>query len=494
VTQDQETAAAATVDDLVRVRNRLRALAFAILVGVLAQARSAQVAMDYVDGLLGDVPANCWRLAEVAGCPSPRRMQDLLGSYVWDWRDLRGELPGCAAAQMPCPEGDIAGPGLAIDETAHLKNGTRTAGVARQYAGITGQVENCVTTVFCSYLTPAGHCWVDWEPYLPEPWCQDKTRRAAAHVPDDVEFATKPELAARIVKRLAAGGKLSIRWVAADEVYGRSARFRAACEDAGLIYVLTVPVDFQVATTAGAFRADELTALAEGTFERRSCGPGSKGPRYYDWALVATASPRHFLLIRRSASDPDEVAYFYCHVPEGTPATTTLLVVIAGRRWPIEQDFQLGKSVLGWDTSQVRTWHAYQRHTALAALAMNILAASQAQTTALSATPADLASPETDPPPAPPPRNPPPAATAHTAEPAIAVGDAPLPTHHDQPRPAEIGLIKLSANETRRLMNLLASAATERAKAFGVAWSNWRRRHQAIARWHHWRARLRALT
>jgi SRSO17 transposase len=493
VNQDQKTAAAATIDDIVGVRNRLRALAIAILVRVLAQARSATVAKDYVDGLLGDVAANCWQLAEAAGHASPRRMQDLLGSYAWDWRDLRAELAGFAAAQLPCPQDDIAGPGLAIDETAHLKNGTRTAGVARQYAGISGQVENCVTTVFCSYVTPGGHCWVDWEQYLPEPWCEDTARRAAAHVPDDLEFATKPDLAARIVKRLAAGGRLPIRWVAADEVYGRSSRFRAACEDAGLIYALAVPVDFKVATKAGAFRADELTALAKGTFERRCCGEGSKGPRYYDWALVGTTSPRHFLLIRRSASDPDEVAYFYCHVPESTPATMTLLVTIAGRRWPVEQGFQLCKSVLGWDTSQVRTWHAYQRHTALTALAMNILAAAQAQTTALAATPADLASPGTDPPPAPP-RDPPPAATARTAQPAIAVGDAPLPRHPDQPRPAGIGLIKLTANETRRLMNLLASAATEQAKAFGLAWSNWRRRHQAIARWHHWQARLRALT
>jgi hypothetical protein len=87
----------------------------------------------------------------------------------------------------------------------------------RQYAGITGQVENCVTTVFCSYVTPAGHCWVDWEPYLPEPWCQDTARRAAAGGPADIEFATKPELAARIVTRLTAGGTLTIHWVAAEE-------------------------------------------------------------------------------------------------------------------------------------------------------------------------------------------------------------------------------------------------------------------------------------
>jgi hypothetical protein len=148
--------------------------------------------------------------------------------------------------------------------------------VARQHAGITGQVENCVTTVFCSHVTPAGHRWVDWEPHMPESWRADPARRAAARVPADIEFATKPELGARIVARLASGWKLTIRWVAADEVYGRSARFRAAFQDAGPVHVLTVPADFQAATDAGAFRADELADLA--TFERRSRGPGSKGP------------------------------------------------------------------------------------------------------------------------------------------------------------------------------------------------------------------------
>jgi hypothetical protein len=402
----------------------------------------------------------------------------------------RAQLPGFAAGYLPGPADDLVGPGLAIDETADLKSGAHTVGVAGQYAGITGQVQNCVTTVFCSYVTAGGHCWVDWESYLPEPWCADQARRAAAHVPADVQFATKPELVARIVKRLVQAEKLSIGWVAADEVYGRSATFRAACQDAKLTYVLTVPVDFPVTTAAGTLRADELAALA--TFERRSAGPGSKGPRYYDWALVATASPRHFLLIRRSTSDPTPLAHFTCHVPEPTPATLSQLITIAGRRWPAEQDFQLGKSIIGWDTSQARTYHAYQRHTALSALALAYSAAAQAHTTALPTTP-DSPLPA-DPPPAIPTPPAAPLADTQATEPTIALGDASLPRHPDQPCPPGIGLIKLSVNETRRLINLLTNAVTDHIKAFGLAWSTWRRRHQAIARWHHWRARLRTLT
>src|SRR5208337_3215064 len=110
-------------------------------------------------------------------------------------------------------------------------------------------------------------------------------------------------------------------------------------------------------------------AVKDAVFERRSCGNGSKGPRYADWALAATASPRHVLLIRRLLSRPGNLAFYLCWAPEDQPATMTFFVTIAGRRWPCEETFKTGKDVLGWDQSQARTWDATCRHTALAALA-----------------------------------------------------------------------------------------------------------------------------
>jgi hypothetical protein len=86
-------------------------------------------------------------------------MQALLGSYRWDWADLRGELPALAAAWLPCDPDDLIGPGIAIDETAQLKHGDGTACAAPQHAGCTGQVENCVTTVFSAYVTTSGQAW-----------------------------------------------------------------------------------------------------------------------------------------------------------------------------------------------------------------------------------------------------------------------------------------------------------------------------------------------
>jgi SRSO17 transposase len=147
---------------------------------VLAQRRSVEVAFGYLSALAPGVKANCWSVAEEAGHEGPHRMQALLGSYRWDWKDLRRELPGLAAAWLPCGPGDLIGPGIAVDETAQLKHGYATACVAPQHAGCTGQVENCVTTVFAVYVTTSGRAWADFDVYMPDRWASDPQRRRAA--------------------------------------------------------------------------------------------------------------------------------------------------------------------------------------------------------------------------------------------------------------------------------------------------------------------------
>jgi len=273
---ENATAASASIRDVAACAARVDAQLKAVLGSVMAQRRSVEVAAGYVSALSPGVRANCWSLAEAAGHEGWGRMQALLRSYAWDWTDLRAELPGLAAAWLPDPEGDLIGPGIAIDETAHVKKGDATACVAPQHAGCTGKVENCVTTtVFSAYVTAGGHAWADFDVYMPERWQDDLPRRRAAGIPDDLKFATKPQLAIDQVERLAAG--LPLAWVAADEVYGRSGDLRKACAKAGLAYVLIIPCDYQVTTAAGTvIRADQ--AAADAVFERRSCGTGSKGP------------------------------------------------------------------------------------------------------------------------------------------------------------------------------------------------------------------------
>ena len=137
--------------------------------------------------------ANCWGLAEAAGHEGPYRMQALLCSCRWDWEELRAELPGLARAWLPCDPGDLAGPGIAVDETAQLKDGDATACAAPQHAGCTGHVENCVTTVFSAWVTTSGQAWADFGVFMPERWEKDRRRRRAARIPAKLERCWAPE-------------------------------------------------------------------------------------------------------------------------------------------------------------------------------------------------------------------------------------------------------------------------------------------------------------
>jgi SRSO17 transposase len=346
---NENTAAVASIKDVADCTARADAQVRAVLGRVMAQRRSAAVALGYVAALAPETRANCWALAESAGHDGWGRMQALLGSYRWDWAELRAALPGLAAAWIPDVAGDLTGPGIAIDETAQLKHGDATACVAPQHAGCTGKVENCVTTVFSAYVTAAGQAWADFDVYIPERWAGDLARRRAAGIPDDLEFATKPQLAMNQLDRLMAAG-LPVNWAAFDEVYGRSEKLRKKCAKAGLAYAAIIPCDYQVTTGAGTvIRAEE--AVADAVFERRSCGNGSKGPRYSDWAMMVTGIEGQCLLIRRLISRPGQYTFYLCWAPPGRPATMTCFITIAGRRWPAEETFRTGKDVLGWDQS-----------------------------------------------------------------------------------------------------------------------------------------------
>ena len=331
-TNNNDTAVQASIKDVSGCSARADAQVRAVLGRVMAQRRSVEAALDYVRGLASEVTANCWSLAEAAGHENPYRMQALLSCYRWDWTDLRAELPALARAWLPCDEGDLTGPGIAVDETAQLKDGDATACVAPQHAGCTGHVENCLTTVFAAWVTTSGQAWADFDVFMPGRWEKDWRRRRAARIPDKVERKTKPRLAIDQIGRLLDAG-LPARWAAFDEVYGRSGELRRFCESRGLAYVAVIPRDFRVTLPSGTvIKAED--AAGHAVFEQRSCGNGAKGPRLADWALTATASPRHVLLIRRLISRPDDPAFYLCWSPEGTPATMTYFITIAGRRWP----------------------------------------------------------------------------------------------------------------------------------------------------------------
>jgi DDE superfamily endonuclease len=188
--------------------------------------------------------------------------------------------------------------------------------------------------VFSAYVTARGQAWADFDVYMPDRWAGDLARRRDAGIPGDLAFATKPQLAMDQLERLLAAG-LPARWAAFDEVYGRSEKLRKQAAKAGLAYVAIIPCDYQVTLPSGTvIRADE--AVKDAAFERRSCGNGSKGPRYSDWAMTATSIEGQSLLIRRLISRPGQYTFYLCWAPPGRPATMTYFITIAGRRWPVE--------------------------------------------------------------------------------------------------------------------------------------------------------------
>ncbi len=216
-------------------------------------------------------------------------------------------------------------------------------GVARQHAGITGQVENCQTVVFLAYVTARAHALFDFRLYLPKAWCADREQRERARVPEDVPFTTKPALGTAMIAG-AVGTGVPFARVAGDEVYGRSSKLQEACEKHRKGYVLAVRVNFTVTLPSG--RKTTVAAVArlisQMAWETRSCGRGRKGHREYAWAWAATSTPRHWILIRRSLSDSADLAFYYCHAPEGRPVSLPVLIKVAGKRWPVEECFAQG--------------------------------------------------------------------------------------------------------------------------------------------------------
>jgi SRSO17 transposase len=280
------------------------------------RAEPRQRALAYVRGLLSPAERkNSWQLAEVSGDTTPYAFQHLLRRALWDPEAVRDELRHYIVQHLGDPEAV-----LVLDETGFLKKGRHSAGVARQYSGTAGKVENCQIGVFLGYASALGHTLLDRELYLPEEWTDDPARCRQAGIPAARRFATKPQLAQQLVQRALAAG-VPARWVAGDSVYGDDRRLRMWLEDQPQAYVLAVSgkeyvwLDWhqrQVKTI--------LVALPEDGWTRLRAGDGTKGPRWYDWRWLPLAEPlepdwRRWLLVRRSVSDPNELTAYVVFAP-----------------------------------------------------------------------------------------------------------------------------------------------------------------------------------
>jgi SRSO17 transposase len=409
----------------------------------------------YAGALVSQIPKrNGWTIAEHAGDRTPDKTQRLLNRAAWDTAAAMGVVRRFAVAgldEAACRAGRRGLAVGAVDETGQVKQGDRTAGVKRHYLGCAGKVANGITTVHLAYVREqAGLALIGARQWIPREQIEDPVQPGAMGLPPGLAFRTKGQLAIDLLTDVLADG-IWLDFVCGDEVYGSCTELRQFLEGRGQGYVLRVPSNFHLTAARGVrLTCKEAAArllAGDRRWEVRSAGKGAKGQRWYEWAWLGTASPRHYLLIRRHRIT-GELAFHYCHVPSGQPLSLSRLIRAAGLRWPVEENFQFSKDCFGLDQSQVRLYTAISRHTVLVMAALAICAVTAALLRRRTGT--------------------------QTA----------APVRPGQPPPADPGMIPLTVPETGRLL------ASPPPPSSASHWLDWRRRHQARSAWYHQRTRL----
>jgi SRSO17 transposase len=345
---------------------------------VFARSDTRQRATSYLAGLLSPTERKTsWQLAEQCGDPNPYAFQHLLGRADWDPDTLRDKLRAYVSDFLT--DGDAVG---VIDETGFLKKGRHSAGVARQYSGTAGKIENCQIGVFLTYASSHSHTLIDRELYLPKEWTDDRVRCEQAGIPDERAFATKPDLAKQMLQRASEAG-LRLAYIAGDSVYGDDAELRGWLEQQQQAYVLARSLNEYVwSGVEQRTIASILAELPEQDWVCLSAGVGSKGERMYEWQELPLFAPadkawRRWLLFRRSLSNPSDVAAYTVFAPAETRMRAH--VQVAGKRWTVEESIQVGKGEVGLDHYEVRSWTGWYRHITLAMLASAFLAVVRAE-------------------------------------------------------------------------------------------------------------------
>ncbi len=352
----------------------------------------------YIRGQLSDLERKSVEPIALAADVPPRTLQRFLELVEWDQERLRNKLQQTVVRDHADP--DAIG---IIDETGHPKKGKHTAGVKRQWCGNTGKVDNCVVSVHTGYVSGDFQCLLDSDVYLPKDWADDPARRRGAHIPDDVTFRTKPQIALDQIRRGLDNGIRVAAWTF-DELYGRDGGFLNGLDALGQTYVAEVPSDFTgwvrsprvllrptpwellqpggrrrfprlAATAASASEVRHLAAKSD-VFRNQKWRPfhikdSQKGPIVWEvkhadfYRKHADGLPgrTHTLIIARNALDHDEVKYFVANVSAGADSETLAwLLHVAFSRFPIEHCFRQAKDELGLDHFEVRGWRSIHRH------------------------------------------------------------------------------------------------------------------------------------
>ena len=328
-------------------------------------------------------------------------LQKFIGVAPWAYDDVQAEAQALFAEQFaPAATASPIGVVGVVDESAFAKKGTKSAGVARQHNGRLGKEDNCQVGVFLIGVAPGGVALLDHQLYLPQSWYEGETaagRREEAHIPEDLAFRTKPEIAATLIRNVAVLGVVTLDWIVADEAYGRDGEFLDEMDRLGQRYVAEVPTNTTVWTVdpAGCVpaysgrgqppkRPTRESVLSVDDDWPRICprGPGSgcKSARVRSarWSSSSprcgcgrsgTASPgrRSGCLIRRSLEDTPEVKYYVSNGEVETPLS--VMALVACTRHQVEDFFEDAKGYLGLAQYETRSWVGWHHHMTLVGLA-----------------------------------------------------------------------------------------------------------------------------
>lgn len=327
-----------------------------------------------------------------------RSMQRFISDVVWDESAIIKKHHDLVGGDM----GDPAGV-LIFDESGFVKKGEDSAGVARQYCGTLGKVENCQVGVFAAYASPQGYALLDAELFVPEKWFEasHKEKRKKCRFPEELTFKTKPQLAVEMLKRVEKCSSVSFKFVVADSIYGVSPDFINAVEErVGLTYFVSVPSDTLCwmqhpsvrekgykykgqLKTKRYISPDEKKPIKISHFAknlndifwyRRRISEGTKGPIEYEFArrrvtLCQEGLPGKtvWLIIKRTIGKARTCSFFLSNAPVSTRLKT--FVWLSGIRWAIEQCFEESKTELGMDHYEVRKYPGWRHHMLSSVLA-----------------------------------------------------------------------------------------------------------------------------
>ena len=374
---------ALSLDDLETVGRELNEF-----LGLFKQTfvRSEPVALLelYMQGLLSDVERkNVEAIAlKLDGPRQVRNLQRFLSDCKWDEPWMQKRHWELSAQTLSDPLGV-----LSVDASDMAKKGSASVGVAPQYCGSLGKTANCQSGVFLCYSSPKGHTLLDCQLYLPERWFEPayQERRRLCHIPEDIDFQTKPELALGILQPLLATQQFAGNWITCDCSFGNNEPFLEQLPK-DYYYLADIACTRKVWPKACAprrsFQSEGCTVeqlLQVKSFwnwQTHKIAEGAKGPLVAAFARVRvylspdrTPESERWLLLRNDANG--QIKYALSNAPQQTSMRE--LVRVSGARWPIERCFQENKSELGLDHYEHRSWTAWHRHMQMVFLAQLFL-------------------------------------------------------------------------------------------------------------------------